>query len=160
MGLIIKDKIPALKVGYPTVSDKYNVAGAVLDPGSAPVQFGDVLAYGATAGYFKKASAITAAADVAGFIIATNVKLATDWPGTTVETLPGEAFNLLINGFMAVALDSTAVAANIKPNVTAYVTAAGKLTTVATNNFALTGVVFTGTYEMHGTTIVAEIYVK
>ena len=30
MGLIIKDKIPMFMRGYPTVSDKYDVAGGVL----------------------------------------------------------------------------------------------------------------------------------
>ena len=39
--LIIKDKIDMLMKGYPTVSDKYNVAGGVLT-GNAAAQFGEL----------------------------------------------------------------------------------------------------------------------
>ena len=42
MGLIINNKIKKFMTGYPTVSDKYNVAGAILS-GSSAVKFGDPL---------------------------------------------------------------------------------------------------------------------
>lgn len=162
MGLIIKDKIPMFIIGYPTVSDKYNVQGGVLDSNSAVVQFGDLVKFGSTTGYYSAASTLAAATDIAGFVLATNVKLALDWPATSagVKTLPGEAFNLLINGFLAVGLDASAVQANIKPNTQVYATTTGKITTVATSNFAIPGAVFTGMSELHGTQIVAEVYVK
>lgn len=160
MGLIINDSIPMFMKGYPTVSDKYNVAGGVLDATSAPVEFGDLLVYGATKGYFAKPTTITDVKQIAGFILATNVKLTTEWPGTTVLTLPGEAFNLLVNGFMAIALDTSAVEANVVANAQVYATPTGKCTTVSTDNFALPNVVFTGMVEKHGETLFAEIYVK
>lgn len=165
--LIIKDKIPMFKVGYPTVSDKYNVSGAVLT-GSTPAKFGDLVKFSTTKGYFEK-GALTTVADAAGFVVATNVKLAQDWPGTTVQVNPGEAFNLLVNGFIAVELDSGVTVANIKANAQAYVIlATGKLTTsdnaASDTVVALPNVVFTGLYEDHGTEsahkYVAEIYVK
>ena len=52
MSLIIKDKIQMLMRGYPTVSDKYDVAGGILE-GAEGVKFGDVVQFGATAGYVK-----------------------------------------------------------------------------------------------------------
>lgn len=160
MGLIIKDKIPMFMKGYPTVSDKYNVSGGVLDATSAPVEFGDLLVYGATKGYFAKPTTITNVNQIAGFILATNVKLTTEWGSGVVKTFGGEAFNLLVNGFMAIELDTSAVEANVVANAQVYATPAGKCTTVETNNFALPNVVFTGMVEQHGETLFAEIYVK
>lgn len=165
--LIIKDKIPMLKIGYPTVSDKYNVAGAVLE-GTDPVAFGDLVMFGTTKGYFKKAASMSAVSDAAGFVVATNVKLAEGFPGTTVQVNPGEAFNLLVNGFIAVEL-TNADPDYILANAQVYVVlATGKLTTSdnasANTVVALPNCVFTGTYENHGTSAspkyVAEIYVK
>ena len=103
MGLIINTKIQELLKGFPTVSDKYNVLPAVLD-GTAPVGFGDVVVYSGTAGYYRKPSTITAAAQVAGFVVATNVKVPENYPGTVVQVNPGEAFNLLHSGYIAVAV--------------------------------------------------------
>lgn len=168
-GLIIKDTIPMFKIGYPTVSDKYDVAGATL-AGNTAVKFGDLVTYADTEGYFKSAaSGIAAVTDAAGFVVATNVKLAEDWPGKTVQVNPGEAFNLLVRGFIAVELDSEATAEQIKANSSVYVIlATGKITTsdkaAEGTIVALPNVVFTGTYENHGTQaipkLVAEIYVK
>ena len=97
MGLIINTKIQELLKGFPTVSDKYNVLPAVLD-GDAPVGFGDVVVYSGTAGYYTKPATITAAAEVPGFVVATNVKVPENYPGTVVQVNPGEAFNLLHSG--------------------------------------------------------------
>lgn len=163
MGLIIKDKIQMFMKGYPTVSDKYNVAGATLDQSSDPVEFGDMVMYGTTKGFFKKATAVTAASELAGFVVATNVKLTTEWPGNKVQTLPGEAFNLLVNGFIAIELDTSAVEANVQPNKQVYITKAGKCTTEAGTdpaNIAVPNTVFTGMVEAHGDVLFAEIYVK
>lgn len=53
MSLIIKDKIKQLMRGYPTVSDKYNVEGGIIE-GTNGVNFGDMVVYGSKTGYYKK----------------------------------------------------------------------------------------------------------
>ena len=164
MGLIIgKSGIPMFKVGYPTVSDKYNVTGGIL-AGNTAVRFGDLVKFSSTKGYYEAITSTVTLADIAGFVLATNVKLATEWPGTdeSVKVLPGEAFNLVLPGsYLAIELDSTAVEANVKANAQVYaIPATGKCTTVSASNLALPGVVFTGMVEKHGEAIVAEIYVK
>lgn len=169
MSLIIKDKIKMMMKGYPTVSDKYNVSGAILT-GNTPVNFGELVKLSGTKGYFEAISgALTDVSEIGGFVLATNVKLAENWPGTTVQVNPGEAFNLLVNGFMAVELDSQATASEVTPNAPVYVIlATGKLTTSdkyeADEVELLPNVVFTGVYENQGTALapkhIAEIYVK
>jgi hypothetical protein len=166
MSLIIKDKIPMFMRGYPTVSDKYNVSGAVLT-GSNPAKFGDIVKLSGTAGYFEVINAsntIANVSEVAGFIVATNVKLNMSYGGDDVVTQPGEAFNLLINGFIAVELSSNAANGDIKPNAPVFVTANGQITTSTASDklgdAGLPNVVFTGMKEMHGDKIFAEIYVK
>lgn len=111
MGLIIKDKLQALIAGYPTVSDKYNVAGGIL-AGTDPVLFGELVKVTGTPGYFEKAENLTAVTEIGGFALGTNVKLAQDWPGNGVRYNPGEAFNLMINGFIAAELDANASVEN------------------------------------------------
>ncbi len=110
MGLIIKNKIAQLKKGYPTVSDKYNVQGGIYE-GDDALYFGDLLAYGSATGHYVKLEAGDTVADLAGICLATNVKLANRYPGdsnASVETLKGEAFNLLVRGFIAVAIKDAA----------------------------------------------------
>lgn len=162
MGLIIKNALPKFKVGYPTVSDKYNVTGGVL-AGGTPVKFGDLVKFSTTKGYYEAITGAVTVDEIAGFVLATNVKLALDYPGTKVETLPGEAFNLALPmSYMAIKLDSTAVEGDIKANKQVYaIPATGKCTTVSASNLALPGVVFTGEYEKGGDdSIIAEIYIK
>lgn len=126
MGLIIKNKIAQLKKGYPTVSDKYNVQGGINE--GVALHFGDLVTYatagnpaaqtGATTGHYVKMTAITE--KLAGIVLATNVKLANKYPGdsnASVETLKGEAFNLLVRGFIAVKV----LAADYKTAYNAYV---------------------------------------
>lgn len=152
MGLIIKDKIQQLIVGYPTVSDKYNVAGAVL-MGDTPVKFGELVKFKGKQGYVEAITAQIALADIAGFVLATNVKLADGFPGTTVETLPGEALNLVMDGFMAIELDATAQAVDITmvPAVGAASTdtavVAGKTYYTRTSNSDGAGYLNDGTYK-------------
>ena len=162
MGLIIgKSGIPMLKVGYPTVSDKYNITGGTL-VGESAVKFGDLVKFSSDKGYFEAITSTVALADIAGFVLATNVKVAEEFPGKTVQVNPGEAFNLVLPGsYLAIELDSTAVEADVKANKHVYVIpASGKCTTVSDGNLELTDVVFTGTVEKHGSALVAEIYVK
>ena len=165
MGLIINQKIQELMKGYPTVSDKYNVAPAVL-AGSTNVNFGDAVTFSSTNGYFEAiTTSLTDANAVAGFVVATNVKLATGFPGTEPQVKPGEAFNLLVNGFMAIELDSGATLASATANSPVHVIlATGKMTTVDKYNAGtivpLANCVFTGVTELQGTKKIAEIYVK
>lgn len=164
MGLIIKDKIQMLKVGYPTVSDKYDVAGGILG-GSTAVKFGDLVKRGTTTGYYEPATGVSDITEVCGFVLATNVKLAQEWPGETVQVNPGEPFNLLIRGFIAIELDDDATIAQIVANNgMGLILATGKITTADkidnTDVIALPNCVFTGINEAHGTKKIAEIYVK
>ena len=158
MAMIIKDKLQMLMKGFPTVSDKYNVLPAVLD-GTAPVNFGDVVVYSTTDGYYTKPTTITAAAQVAGFVVATNVKLPENYPGTTIQVNPGEAFNLLHSGYLAIELDSGAVDANVAAGKGVAVLPSGKITTAGVSTaIALTNVTFTGTKETVNGKRYAEIY--
>lgn len=165
MSLIIGEKINELMKGYPTVSDKYDVAPAVLE-GDADVYFGDPVQFGDTNGYFKAVGANLASADkIAGFALATNVKVADQYPGRTVSIKPGEGFNLCIGGFMAIELDSEATLAQCTANAKVHIIlATGKLTTPdkyeASKTVPLNGVVFTGVSETQGTTKLAEILIK
>ena len=158
MAMIIKDKLQMLMKGFPTVSDKYNVLPAVLD-GTAPVNFGDVVVYSTTNGYYTKPATITAAAEVAGFVVATNVKVPENYPGTTIQVNPGEAFNLLHSGYLAIELDSGAVDANVAAGKGVAVLPSGKITTAGVSTaIALTNVTFTGTKETVNGKRYAEIY--
>lgn len=152
MGLIINNKIKKFMIGYPTVSDKYNVAGAILS-GSSAVKFGDPLMWDSATqngdGYYvKKAASTVTAANFAGFVLATNVKLADGFPGTTVETVPGEALNLLINGYIAVDIKAaSSFKSSILPGAKVYITPAGVLTLTASTNID-TGYVCTGLFDI------------
>lgn len=165
MGLIINKELKKFQVGFPTISDKYNVAGGVLT-GDTSVNFGDLVKLSSNKGYFEAITDTITLADVGGFVVGTNVKLALAYPGTSesVKVLPGEAFNLLVNGFIAIKLGDDAVASDIVPNASVYVTLADGSITTSTNSgagvVALPNVVFTGEYETEGDTIIAEIYVK
>lgn len=107
--MIIKDKISMLRKGYPTVSDKYNVAGGILQSGSADVPFGALVAYGSQVGYYAAATSVAAIGDIAGVVLATNVKLSGVWPdeGSTSVVKPKEAFNLMLDGYVAIELDNS-----------------------------------------------------
>ena len=164
MGLIIKDSIPMMIVGFPTISDKYNVAGATLT-GSTSVAFGDLIKYSDTAGYFEGVAAteVITIDKIAGIILGTNVKLADGFPASTVSTNPGEAFNLTLPGtYMAVELASSAVTDNIKAGNSVYVKLTGGFFTTSgdADGTEWPAAVFTGTYETHDGTLVAEIYIK
>lgn len=174
MGLIINDKIQSLMVGYPTVSDKYNAKGGILV--GDPVNFGDVVGFSGTTGYYSKLTTVANSKDVAGIVLATNVKLGGIYPHSTANTLTydGEAFNLLLDGFIAVEIDNATVVeavgdvakkAAIK-TITDEITegAAAKLSSVNAK-FSTTGTVdinatYTGIYEVIGDKIIAEIRVK
>lgn len=157
MGLI-KGKLGLQKmlVGYPTVSDKYDVVPATLS--GADVVNGDVVMYTNDHSVYAKANSITVATQLAGVVLATNVKVPSTYPAGSmnVPTKAGEQFNLIVKGYVAVALDSAADLANAKEGTPVYCTAAGKLTTVSASNVE-TNWKFTGVTEVQGTAKVAEI---
>lgn len=160
MGMILgADGFNKFKVGYPTVSDKYDVQGGVFT-GATPVAFGDFVA-STSDGNYTNVTTTNTATQIAGIVLATNVKLASE-PEHIVETSAGDACNLLLDGYVAVELDSGAVAADILPGTACNIKlSTAKLTTVAvaTGIINLPGYYFTGEYEMHGTAIVAEVKV-
>lgn len=174
MGLIINDKIQSLMVGYPTVSDKYNAKGGVLV--GDPVAFGDLVGFSGTTGYYTKLTTVADAKSVAGIVLATNVKVGGIYPHSTANTLTynGEAFNLLLDGFIAVELDNATVvaastpeakAAAVKAITDAIVEGAAANVDATNAKFSTTGTVdinatYTGIYEVIGDKITAEIRVK
>ena len=156
MNLIIKNKIQELMQGYPTISDKYDVAPAVLE-GATNVVVGAPVTLGTTAGRYK---ACTTAADVvAGFVLATNVKVPMVYPAAGVqEYAAGDAFNLMFKGFIAVPLDAGATAGNIANGKAVAMLAGGKLTTTGTASATdIPGAYFTGCKEVIKGVTIAEI---
>lgn len=162
MSLIINKNVPMMIIGFPTISDKYNVAGGVL-MGDSSVEFGKLVKYSSTAGYYEAITETVTVDDIAGFVLGTNVKLSETYPSGDVKVNPGEGFNLLIDGFIAVELAESAVESDIVPNAAVKVVlSTGEITTssVESDTDTLPNVVFTGTYEYQGSKLVAEIYVK
>ncbi len=168
MGMILKNSLPKFKVGFPTMSDKYNCGPAVLT-GATAVNFGDLVKFSSTKGYFESASGgVSAITDIAGFVVGTNVKLALAYPATdaSVKVASGEAFNIsLPNTYLAIKLKANAVSSDIVAGAKVYVTLADGTCTTSTNASVgtiveLPDVVFTGEYETVGSNIVAEIYIK
>ena len=157
MGLIIKNKIQELMQGYPTISDKYDVAPAVLE-GDVGVVAGAPVTLGTEAGRYKACG--TAADMVAGFVLATNVKLPLTYPAAAgvQEYVAGDAFNLMFKGFIAVPLDTTAVADNIANGKAVAMLAGGKLTTTGVAAATdIPGAFFTGCKTVVKGVTLAEI---
>lgn len=132
MGLILKDKLDVLMKGYPTVSDKYNVRGATLQHDSPVGHFGDIIKFG-DGGFFKVVNStdtLTAATEVAGVLLATNVKLVDVFGGgnsAEAPTYPDEAFNLMLDGYVALELKEGTDLTTIKEGLQVGLTAEGKL---------------------------------
>ena len=141
-------------VGYPTTSDKYDVEGGLANE---TLRFGD-LVVAESVGVYKKVDATK----VDGIVLATNVKLNTSYPADAEGpvTVKGEAFNVLIKGRVAVALDSDATKEAVVKGADAKLSTAHKLSTTGTAIAGNVSIKFTGFYEMQGTTIVAEVEVK
>lgn len=156
MNLIIKNKIQELMQGYPTISDKYDVAPAVLE-GATNVVVGAPVTLGTTAGRYKACE--NAADVVAGFVLATNVKVPMVYPAAGVqEYAAGDAFNLMFKGFIAVPLDAGATPGNIANGKAVAMLAGGKLTTTGTASATdIPGAYFTGCKEVINGVTIAEI---
>lgn len=149
MGLILNNKIKKLQKGYPTRTAKEQVEGGVLG-GTENLLPGNVVCFGAQPGEF---TATFNATKIAGFALATNVKLVTTYPGESKDApfCPGEAINLMISGYIAVEL----AAGTTVNEGDAVTTANGKTFSVGTlegfNAF------FTGVTEKVGSVTLAEI---
>ena len=157
MSLILgKDGIQKLMVGYPTVSDKYNVGPAVAEGTIYP---GDLVVLG-NGDHSSYVAATSNSDQPMGFAIATNVKVPGTYPAPQgpVPFQAGEAFGLFVSGYLAVQLDAAAVMDDVVEGAPIYVAASGKLTTDNTATVKLIGN-FTGIKEMHGTAKVAEIFI-
>lgn len=170
MGMIINDKLDTLMKGYPTLSDKYCVRGATLSSDSANAHFGDFVTYdGGTFKVVDSSNTITSADKVAGVVVATNVKLVTDFmSGKSAEALtyPGEAFNLLLHGYVALPCDTTISVDTITEGLTCKVTSAGLLTTASSGtelpNYKFTGIThveYTDSTKSTIKTLLAEVAV-
>lgn len=161
MGLIYGKKIPLLRKGYPTVSDKYNVAGGRFE-GTAPLEVGSLMEYGSESGLFKAA---TDASKVCGIALASNVKLTNSWNVTEVKTviMPGEAANLCFHGYVAVKVGEHTTAEADKAITDLIVPGAacgfanGAVSTNTTT--VLPGFYFTGVFDIVGGEILAEVQI-
>lgn len=166
MGLIIKDKITSLFKGYPTVSDKYDVRGATLAATSAEGHFGDIVKYNGD-GFFTvvtSTNTIAKATDVAGVLLATNVKVITDFfkgSSMNVATEPREAFNLCVKGYVALEVKAGTDLSTLKEGLQAGLTTDGKLVLSTTASAIAVNWFFTGTTEtLDDGTLLAEVEMR
>ena len=109
MGMIIKKSIQKLIPGFPTVSDKYNVQGGILDPefdSSVDGVMPGMALYtvvGAAPGTYSPVA--DSDSTFMGVLLGTNVKLATQYPAGPnyqADFKAGEAVNLMLEGYIAV----------------------------------------------------------
>lgn len=157
MGLIINKKIRELMKGYPTISDKYDVAPAVLE-GATSVKAGELVVFGSETGRYAAPTTSSTVAKIAGIVLATNVKVPKTYPATAGEQTyaADDAFNLMFRGAIAVELDGGATIANVVEGakVAALFTAGhvGAFTTSGTTSATdIPDCYFTGIYENIGT---------
>lgn len=162
---------PKLIKGYPTQTNLIDVQGGLLG-GTAEVKFGDLVVFDSLAGHYKAFVASSTLANLAGIVVATNAKLATQYPadGMEVGYKVGEAINLLpfhkanVGGYIAVELDSAVNAASVVEGaVVAFLPATGKFTVHGEGATDIPFAHFTGIVENHGTVaapvLIAEIAV-
>ena len=160
MGLIINRKIQMLKLGYPTVSDKYNVAGATLT-GATNVAFGAPVSWDSSNGGGAYVKAFAAASTLAGFVVATNVKVPTQYPAEDNPVVrPGEALNLLVSGYLAVKCNAAISTAAIQPFAKISLNSDGEVIAYDAGAAKQVNGYFTGVWEQQGSVILAEIYLE
>lgn len=162
MSMIIKDKIKALKKGYPTISDKYNVAGGIVAADGADVVVGELVKHSSVPGYYEHGANATAISEIQGLALAVNVKLNPIWPNdgsTPLKYKAGEAFDLFVDGFIAIQLDAMvetvtqAAIAAVAAKTTDVEIVPGKAYYTRASNSAGKGYLNDGTYKY---TLVAE----
>lgn len=162
MGLIFGNKLPMFKLGYPTVSDKYNVDSGVLASGEEAVPYGTILAYGDASGKFI----VWDGADVtkvAGPMCAVNVKLADPFTDE-VKVFPGEACSPMRDGYIALAVDPAIDAKTLVEGTAVKVTVTEGKVVLGTSGTVIPGWYFTGLTEVKAknekgvaTSVLAEV---
>jgi len=151
MGLVLNKSIKKMQKGYTTAINVNNIEGGTL-AGTKTATFGQLVAKTTTVGSYKAVDAdqtISAATDIAGIVVATNIKSPTTWPAESPNPVyqVNEVFDLLLTGRIAIALTSTETIANVVPGAQVYVTAAGVFTSASTGNYAYPNAKFTGLNE-------------
>lgn len=163
MSLILgKDGFQKLMIGYPTVSDKYNV-GPAVNAGPSDIYPGDAVFTlgGQDHGDYVGSADIakTSAADFAGFAVATNVNVPKTYPAPEgpVPFGAGQAFGLMQSGYIAVKVKA-ADYDDIYEGQKIELDANGLVGVSTGSGYDLEGY-FTGVKEMHGAVAVAEIFI-
>lgn len=163
MSLILgKDGFQKLMIGYPTVSDKYNV-GPAVNAGPSDIYPGDAVF---TLGEFDHGDYV-GSADIAettvdafaGFAVATNVNVPKTYPAPEgpVPFGAGQAFGLMQSGYIAVKVKA-ADYDDIHEGEKIELDANGLVGISTGSGYDLEGY-FTGVKEMHGAVAVAEIFI-
>lgn len=172
MGMIIKKSIQKLIPGFPTVSDKYNVQGGILDPNldtPEPGVLPGVALYTAGIGAAPGTYSPVGGSDTAfmGVLLGTNVKLATQYPAGPnylAGFKAGEAINVMLEGYVAVLTNlDPARALPIQEGTPLYVSGSVFCTSAGTGAVEIPGGYFTGVAEVKEINgnrgVVAEVYI-
>lgn len=155
MGLIL-NRLKKFVKGYSTAMNNPYTQGGILE--GADAVNGDFLVFGSTDGFYTKdADLVTNVKNIAGVLLATNVKVTLSYgDNPAVTTKAGESFNLMVEGFVALPLATTG--AQIKEGDPVYVTADGYVANAASGNKVFTPVAAPRTadiatyYEFNSTT--------
>ena len=166
MSLIYGSNVPKLQLGYQTEVNNKGVKGGTI-AGNTPVPFGAVVAYGNETGFYTAVTNQTSGGAIAGFALGTLISVPSDYPASDATSYkPGQAFNLMVKGSLAVEIANIAGVTNVSNivegadlyvhltdgNLTTYVNAAD--TTNYPNYAKVEGAKFTGIYEDQGTNTV------
>lgn len=157
MGMIINTKLPKFKLGYPTVSDKYNVDSGVL-AGTAKegLPYGTILMFGENAGEYVAFDGADVAT-IAGPMTAVNVKIADPYTGE-VKVMPGQACSRLLDGYIALVIDSDTNVTSVKPGkAVSFAVADGKVVLGVGKTTTIPGWYFTGLTDEADGNLLAEI---
>lgn len=154
--MIITGQLQPLRLGRPTTSDKYDVAGFLVDATEVNgIKAGSFLAYGTNHKNYTGIKSTTTAEKVAGVFVDSLGKQTRKYPmgaGEVDLALPGEAGDVLIRGDIAVELapsistmpkEGDKVYLGVGADVLGYVTtSAGATTTLAIElpNFRFLGI--------------------
>ena len=135
MGMIL-NRLKKFTKGYSTAMNNPYTQGGILE--GADAVNGDFLVFGSTDGFYKKdADLVTNVKNIAGVLLATNVKVTLAYgDNPAVTTKAGEGFNLMVEGFVALPLATTGAA--IKEGDPVYVTADGYVANAAAGNKVFT----------------------
>lgn len=159
MSLIINTKLTQLKKGFPTTTDKYTVRGATLNAASADVGNGDLIEYVGD-GSFKKASATTTVATLAGVCLRSLTHVVNGLTGTgEVVHKAGDTIDLVVGGFICVEVAASVDLDDITENAPVRLLN-GTLVVDSSSGTQIPGWYFTGTKEQVGGKKLAGIVIK